>query len=65
MSTVHFFLVKGAKLTEEQKKRIREAKQRPRVYDPECPPLTREDFKRMERIPVNPEKDYTTLTICR
>ena len=63
MSTVYYFLAKDAKMSEEQKARIREAAKRPFVYDEDCPPLTREELKRMKRRPVDPNKYLTTLVI--
>ena len=63
MSTVHYFLADSYKPTEEQKTRIREAAKKPFVYDEDCPPLTREELKRMKRRPVDPNKYLTTLII--
>ena len=63
MSTVHYFLADSYKPTEEQKTRIREAAKRPFVYDEDCPPLTREDLKRMKRRPIDPDRHHITLII--
>ncbi len=63
MSTVHYFLAKDAKMSEEQKNRISEAAKRPFVYDEDCPPLTREDLKKMKRRMVDPNRHLIKLII--
>ena len=52
MAIVTYFIPKGTKPTPEQKERIRALKNRPIVFDDDCPELTDEEFK--EFRPVNP-----------
>ena len=43
MATVFYFLPKNAPLTEEEKAEIAALKDRPIVYDEDCPPTTKEE----------------------
>lgn len=43
MATVFYFLPKNAPLTEEEKAEIAALKDRPIVYDEDCPPTTEEE----------------------
>ena len=43
MATVFYFLPKNAELTEEEKAEIAALKDRPIVYDEDCPPTTKEE----------------------
>ena len=52
MAIVTYFLPKGAKLTPEQKAEIAALKNRPIVYDEDCPELTDEELREFK--PVNP-----------
>lgn len=52
MAMVTYFLPKGAKPTPEQKAEIAALKNRPIVYDEDCPELTDEELKEFK--PVNP-----------
>ena len=52
MATVTYFLPKGSKPTPEQKARIQALKNRPIVFDEDCPELTDEELKEFK--PVNP-----------
>ena len=46
MATVHYFLSEDAQLSEEEIKEIEAAKNRPIVYDEDCPSLTPEQLAR-------------------
>ena len=52
MAMVTYFLPKGAKPTAEQRARIRALKNRPIVFDEDCPELTEDELKEFK--PVNP-----------
>ena len=54
MATVTYILRKGQPLTEEEKEEIRALKNRPIVYDEDCPKLTDEQLKQFKR--VNPKR---------
>ena len=54
MATVTYILRKGEPLTEEEKEEIRALKNRPIVYDEDCPKLTEEELKQFKR--VNPKR---------
>ena len=53
MATVTYILRKGEPLTEEELEEIRALKNRPIVYDEDCPKLTEEELKQFKR--VNPK----------
>ncbi len=52
MAIIRKFIRFDVPLTEEQKSRIRESKNRPIVFDEDCPELTDEELK--EFRPANP-----------
>ncbi len=54
MATVTYILRKGEPLTEEELEEIRALKNRPIVYDEDCPKLTEEELKQFKR--VNPKR---------
>lgn len=54
MATVTYILREGEALTEEEKEEIRALKNRPIVYDEDCPKLTEEQLKQFKR--VNPKR---------
>ena len=54
MATVTYILRKGQPLTEEEREELRALKNRPIVYDEECPELTEEQIKQFRR--VNPRR---------
>jgi len=49
-----FILRPGMKLSEEELEELRALKNRPIVYDEDCPPLTPEQLKKFKR--VNPRR---------
>ena len=53
MATVTYILREGEPLTEEEKEELRALKNRPIVYDEDCPKLTEEQLKQFKR--VNPK----------
>lgn len=61
LSTVHFYLSRDAKPTEEQIKRLKEAAKRPHVYDPECPPTPPEILERNTML----RQKYNTRRITK
>ncbi len=54
MATVTYILRKGEPLTEEEKEELRALKNRPIVYDEDCPKLTEEELREFRR--VNPKR---------
>ena len=54
MATVTYILRKGEPLTEEEIQEIQELKNRPIVYDEDCPKLTEEELREFKR--VNPKR---------
>lgn len=50
MATVTYILREGEALTEEEKEEIRALKNRPIVYDEDCPKLTEEQLKQFKRV---------------
>ena len=54
MATVTYILRKGQPLTEEEREELRALKDRPIVYDEDCPKLTVEQLKQFKR--VNPRQ---------
>ena len=55
MATVTYILRKGQPLSEEEREELRALKNRPIVFDEDCPELTDEQLSRMRR--VNPVVD--------
>ncbi len=54
MATVTYILRKGQPLTEEEIEELRALKNRPIVFDEDCPELTDEQLKQFKR--VNPKR---------
>lgn len=54
MATVTYILRKGQPLTEEERDELRALKNRPIVFDDDCPKLTEEQLKQFRR--VNPRR---------
>lgn len=54
MATVTYILRKGEPLTEEEKEELRALKNRPIIYDEDCPKLTEEELREFKR--VNPKR---------
>ena len=54
MATVTYILHKGQPLTEEELEELRALKDRPIVFDEDCPELTEEQLKQFKR--VNPRR---------
>ena len=54
MATVTYILRRGQPLTEEEREELRALKDRPIVYDEDCPKLTVEQLKQFKR--VNPRR---------
>lgn len=54
MATVTYILRKGQPLTEEELEELRNLKNRPIVFDEDCPELTDEELKQFKR--VNPRR---------
>ena len=54
MATVTYILRKGQPLTEEELEELRALKNRPIVFDEDCPELTDEELKQFRR--VNPRR---------
>lgn len=54
MATVTYILRKGQPLTEEEREELRALKDRPIVFDEDCPPQTPEQLKKFKR--VNPRR---------
>ncbi len=54
MATVTYILRKGQPLTEEERDELRALKNRPIVFDEDCPELTEEQLKQFRR--VNPRR---------
>lgn len=54
MATVTYILRKGQPLTEEELEELRALKNRPIVFDEDCPELTDEQLKQFKR--VNPRR---------
>ena len=54
MATVTYILRKGQQLTEEELEELRNLKDRPIVFDEDCPKLTDEQLKKFKR--VNPRR---------
>lgn len=54
MATVTYILRKGEPLNEEEMQEIRDLKNRPVVYDEDCPKLTEEELREFKR--VNPKR---------
>ena len=54
MATVTYILRKGQPLTEEELEELRALKNRPIVFDEDCPELTDEQLKQFRR--VNPRR---------
>ena len=47
---VTYYRKRGTPLTPEQIKRLDELKNRPIVYDEDCPPMTEEQLKQFRRV---------------
>ena len=56
MATVTYILRKGQPLTEEEREELRALKNRPIVYDEDCPELTDEQLKQFKRVNPRPKK---------
>ena len=50
MATVTYILHKGQPLTEEELEELRALKNRPIVFDEDCPELTDEELKEFRRV---------------
>ena len=50
MATVFYFLPKNAELTEEEKAEIAALKDRPIVYDEDCPPMTEQQLDELDYL---------------
>lgn len=50
MATVTYILRKGQQLTEEELEELRNLKDRPIVFDEDCPELTDEELKQFKRF---------------
>ena len=50
MATVYYFLPKNAELTEEEKAEIAALKDRPIVYDEDCPPMTEQQLDELDYL---------------
>ena len=48
MATVNYFLPKNAELTAEEKAEIAALKDRPIVYDEDCPPMTEQQLDELD-----------------
>lgn len=63
MATVTYILRKGQPLTEEELEELRNLKNRPIVFDEDCPELTDEELKQFRR--VNPRrKEKAQANFC-
>lgn len=60
MATVTYILRKGQPLTEEELEELRALKNRPIVFDEDCPELTEEELKQFKR--VNPRRREHTAS---
>ena len=60
MATVTYILRKGQPLTEEEREELRALKNRPIVFDEDCPKLTEEQLKQFRR--VNPRRKEKTVS---
>ena len=57
MAMVTYILRKGQPLTEEEREELRALKDRPIVFDEDCPPQTEEQLKKFKRVnPRRPKK---------
>lgn len=56
MATVTYILRKGQPLTEEERDELRALKNRPLVFDEDCPELTEEELKQFKRFYPRPKK---------
>lgn len=56
MATVTYILRKGQPLTEEEREELRALKDRPIVFDEDCPELTEEQLKQFRRVNPRPKK---------
>ena len=56
MATVTYILRKGQPLTEEEREELRALKDRPIVFDEDCPELTEEQLKQFKRVNPRPKK---------
>lgn len=61
MTTVFYFLPKDAKLTAEEKAELAALKDRPIVYDEDCPPSTKEHLAEMAYL----RRKYKTRCITK
>lgn len=61
MATVFYFLPKDAPLTAEEKAEIAALKDRPIVYDEDCPPSTKEHLAEMSYL----RRKYKTRRITK
>ena len=56
MATVTYILRKGQQLTDEEREEISNLKNRPIVFDNDCPELTDEQLKQFRRVNPRPKK---------
>ena len=56
MATVTYILHKGQPLTEEEREELLALKNRPIVFDEDCPELTDEELKQFKRFYPRPKK---------
>lgn len=56
MATVTYILRKGQPLTEEELEELHSLKNRPIVFDEDCPELTNEELKQFKRVNPRPKK---------
>ena len=56
MATVTYILRKGQPLSEEEREELRALKNRPIVFDEDCPELTDEQLKEFRRVNPRPKK---------
>ena len=56
MATVTYILHKGQPLTEEEREELLALKNRPIVFDEDCPELTDEELKQFKRVNPRPKK---------
>ena len=50
MAIVFYFLLKNAELTADEKAELVALKDRPSVYDEECPPMTKEQLDELDYL---------------
>ena len=56
MATVTYILRKGQPLSEEEREELRALKNRPIVFDEDCPELMDEQLKEFRRVNPRPKK---------